>query len=136
MARRQIITEGTYGMVRRGAIIKPTTIARTVQPTPRADVVRLNTGEQVATSEFNQLTIAQQAYLRKFGVDAFNREQARVAGKHIKAHEQAEAFVKRQIEKQERWYGKNIVEVGKTIEPILKSVFDKLPPARQKLLQE
>jgi len=136
MARREIVKTGTYGMVRRGAIIKPTTVAKLVQPTPPANTVRLNTGEYVPTSEFNTLTRAEQLYLKKFGVDAFNREQARVAGKKIKAHEQAVAFVSRETKQQEQWYKENIVEVGPDKEPVMRSMFNRLPLSQQKLLQK
>jgi hypothetical protein len=79
-------TQGTYGtIVRTGQPTKPTVMSYLTQtPTP-SDLVKLDTGEYMAQADFASLSPAEQAYVRKFGVDAFNREQTQVAEQRIEA---------------------------------------------------
>jgi len=76
----RIIRPGEYGAVIRTriepAVIERRVIERRVIEPP--DSVRLSTGEYVSKAEFGKFTSAEQAYLKKRGVSAFNIEQERV----------------------------------------------------------
>lgn len=78
-------TQGTYGIVRTGQPTKPVVTSYLTQTPPPSDVIKLDTGEYVSQSMFGGLTDSEQAYLRKFGVDAFNREQSKVAEQRVEA---------------------------------------------------
>ena len=120
-------------------VIRPTPIAtapQVIQPRPPTGAVALVTGEYVSEGDFARLTQAEQAYLRQHGIEAFNREQARVGSEAITAAAEAEAFVKREVEADKEWRAKHTVEVGPGKELVLKAVIDKLEPQDQTLLRE
>ncbi|KKL89065.1 hypothetical protein LCGC14_1918410, partial [marine sediment metagenome] len=105
------------------------------QSAPR-DAILLDTGEYVPESEFNKLTSARQAYLRKFGVESFNVEQERVQQVKIARYVEAEALVEKEnVEAAERFEEKTI-EVGPVGERIYRRSFEKLTTEAQRLLEE
>jgi len=129
----RIIRPGEYGAVIRTRI-EPAVVERRVIHPP--DSIKLGTGEYVSKSEFGKLTAAEQAYLKKQGVSAFNIEQERVHRPQVKAYEEAVAYIERETAKQEEWVKKNIMEVGPEKEPILRAAFEKMTPDAQELLRD
>lgn len=129
----RIIRPGEYGAVIR-ARIEPAIVERRVIEPPGS--VRLSTGEYVSKAEFEAFSPAEQAYLKKRGVSAFNIEQERVRRPQVKAYEEAVAYVERETAKQEEWIKKNIIEVGPEKELILRAAFEKMSPDAQKLLRD
>lgn len=129
----RIIKPGEYGAVIR-ARIEPAIVERRVIEPP--DSVRLSTGEYVSKPEFEKFSPAEQAYLEKQGVSAFNIEQERVHRPQVKAYEEAVAYIERETAKQEAWVKKNIMKVGPEKELILRTAFEKMTPDAQELLRD
>ena len=129
----RIIRPGEYGAVIR-ARIEPAIVERRVIEPPNS--VKLDTGEYVSKSEFGKLTSAEQAFIKKHGVTAFNIEQERVHGQQVKVYEEAVAFVERQERQQEKWYRQNIVEVGPEKETVLRTAYEAMTPDAQVLMKE
>lgn len=114
---------------------KPTDAWHTVENIP-SNAVRLDTGDYVDQAEFNKLTPPQQAYVKKYGIEAFNREQESVVTEAKAANRLTEEFIKQQETQQSNWYSENIIEVGPGRDPMLKSQYGKLEPKQQDLLRQ
>jgi hypothetical protein len=84
MAIREIVKTGTYGMVRSGQPTSPIETAKLVQTAPSSGSIILNNSEAVSVEQWESLSPAEQAYLQKFGVNAFNKEQATVSEQRAK----------------------------------------------------
>lgn len=134
MPERREIVKGVeyYGAVLKGG---PIEAWRTVEAPKPEGAVLVGTGEYVPEAEYKKLSPAEQAYLKKRGVAAFNAEQERTNRQQVKEYEETKAFVEQQQAQQERWYQENVVEVGPAKESILLTQFKTLSETAQNLLK-
>lgn len=136
MARREIISGvETYGAVAHPGAVGPVEAWRMVEAPKSSGTILVGEKEYVSEAEFKKLTPAEQAFLKKKGVEAFNTEQERVHKQQVKAYEEAEAYIEEQRVKHEEWVAANLVTLS-TGETVLKAAFDKLSPTEQARLKK
>lgn len=113
---------------------RPLETRRVISSRPLGDTVRLDTGEYVSRPEFETLTPALQAFLKKRGIEAFNIEQGEIFETSKKAYEEAVAYFEREQAQQEAYTRETTIEVGPERELVLRTVYDRLTPEQQESL--
>lgn len=137
MAHREIIGPGTFVGIHRGKVAKPVEVYRQVEaPVPPGTVRVGKNAEYVSEAKFGKLGPAEQAYLKKQGIEAFNIEQKKTHRMQVRQYEEAVAAVEEQKAQQEKWGKENIVKVGPGKDPFLRATLEAMTPAAQKLLKE
>ncbi len=96
--------------------------------------VKLSTGEYVNRDDFDALNPSQQAYLSRYGIEAFNKEGERIIKEAETAEKEAQAYVERETAKQVKYETENLVKLDNG-ESVMKQAFDALTPEQQTKLK-
>ncbi len=138
-APRQIMGPGEM------VVIQPGGLRTTAQPTATGTAkrvapmdatlttVKLDTNEYVAKTAFDGLTASQQAYLKKYGIDAFNKESGKIVEEAQAAFELAQTVATQQAAQQAAYEASMLVKLNNG-EFVTKDAFGKLTPEQQQQL--